>query len=489
MFLFRVVFILVYVLLTIPLILCTNSPHQSAEIIATIDNEIITLDDFRLFYELDPNFGIDSAGYDALLDELHKYIDHSLAYRLAANEGLTDDSLFIKAKNWERKQAMLRQLYRNKVESQIDITEAELRKVYLRYNTRLHIRHLFTTNKSDAEAYYLQLKNNTAIFEGLAQKLFHDSTLSKSGGDLGWIAAGDLENNFAEAALKLGLNEISEPVKTQWGYHIIQLLGREDQIILKEADFEIRGQSLQKRIRLRKSRKLANKYLTDFMKDLNPQPVPENFHHLWNAIATPIEPEKNELLFNVMFSDELIRNLKRDLEMSLNKNLITYNNGSVTIQEYLDGLRKIPVSNRPRFKTPHQLSSQLGIWIRDELLYQEALDEELQNHPRVGKEVSEYLNQQCYLYYLQIEMEKIVVPDEVKNFFEDGDKTAFNDYPELKHLHTQQEWIFNKAEKNLHKSLKATKARVTIGYNILQKENTKIDWNNRIRMFAIRKPA
>ncbi|NIT58787.1 MAG: hypothetical protein GWN00_21965, partial [Aliifodinibius sp.] len=132
-----------------------------------------------------PNFGIDSTGYGALLDELHKFIDQKLAYGKAQQTGLTQDSLFIKAKKWEQKQAMLRQLYREKVEKQIEITEEEIREAFVRHNIELHVRHLFTKDAERAQGLYDQLQEG-ASFEGLASQIYNDTSLANNGGDLGW---------------------------------------------------------------------------------------------------------------------------------------------------------------------------------------------------------------------------------------------------------------------------------------------------------------
>ena len=136
---------------------CQYKIEDTTNIIAKIDDQNITIEEFRIFYELDPNFGIDSTGYDALLDELHKLIDYKLAYREAQQTGLTQDSLFIRAKKWGHQQAMLRQLYREKVDKQIKITEQELREAFVKYNIELHVRHLFTSDLKEAQQLYNQL--------------------------------------------------------------------------------------------------------------------------------------------------------------------------------------------------------------------------------------------------------------------------------------------------------------------------------------------
>ncbi len=69
-----------------------------------------------------------------------------------------------------------------------------------------------------------QLKNG-ADFAELAKQYSQDPGSREQGGDLGWITRGIMVKPFEEAAFKLAKGEISEPVRTQYGYHIIQVTG------------------------------------------------------------------------------------------------------------------------------------------------------------------------------------------------------------------------------------------------------------------------
>ena len=48
----------------------------------------------------------------------------------------------------------------------------------------------------------------------------------RKGGDLGWFGRGQMVTEFEDAAFSLEPNEISDPIKTQYGYHIIQTIER-----------------------------------------------------------------------------------------------------------------------------------------------------------------------------------------------------------------------------------------------------------------------
>lgn len=67
--------------------------------------------------------------------------------------------------------------------------------------------------------------NKGESFDKLAKELSIDKGSGKRGGDLGFFGRGAMVKPFELAAFKLEKNQISEPVKTQFGYHIIKRTG------------------------------------------------------------------------------------------------------------------------------------------------------------------------------------------------------------------------------------------------------------------------
>jgi peptidyl-prolyl cis-trans isomerase SurA len=78
-----------------------------------------------------------------------------------------------------------------------------------------------------------RIENGTK-FEDMARQYSEDGSAS-AGGDLGWVNPGDTVPVFEQTMNGLGLGEISAPVKTPFGWHIIQVLERREQDMSKEA--------------------------------------------------------------------------------------------------------------------------------------------------------------------------------------------------------------------------------------------------------------
>ena len=103
----------------------------------------------------------------------------------------------------------------------IPITETLARHILLRSRPGL--------TDQDAErrlsGYRDQIRAKTADFGDLAKKYSEDGTAA-DGGKLKWMGPGDLVPEFEQAMNRLQIGEVSDPVKTQFGWHIIQVLER-----------------------------------------------------------------------------------------------------------------------------------------------------------------------------------------------------------------------------------------------------------------------
>lgn len=101
----------------------------------------------------------------------------------------------------------------------------------------VHVEHILfkTMGKTDAEAAEIKKKaeevlkqaKSGANFEALAKKYSEDDGSKAKGGDLGWIVEGQTVPEFQNVAFSLPVDKISDLVKTQYGFHIIKVLGHQ----------------------------------------------------------------------------------------------------------------------------------------------------------------------------------------------------------------------------------------------------------------------
>lgn len=118
----------------------------------------------------------------------------------------------------------------------VEVTDEKLKAFYEeqkdQYTTpeRRKISHILfaindKTDEKTALEKALQAKKELADkdFSTLAAEVSDDKLTAKTGGDLGLFTAGTMEKEFEEAASSLQLGEVSEPVKSPYGYHLIKV--------------------------------------------------------------------------------------------------------------------------------------------------------------------------------------------------------------------------------------------------------------------------
>ncbi len=88
---------------------------------------------------------------------------------------------------------------------------------------KVHVMHILVKTKKEAEEIEKELKNG-ADFGKLAEEKSIDPSAKKNKGDLGFIYRGQTVPEFEKQAFSMEPGDISQPVKTQFGYHIIKVL-------------------------------------------------------------------------------------------------------------------------------------------------------------------------------------------------------------------------------------------------------------------------
>jgi peptidyl-prolyl cis-trans isomerase C len=88
--------------------------------------------------------------------------------------------------------------------------------------TEYHAEHILVGSKDEAQKVVAEIKGGKK-FEDVAKAMSKDSS-SQEGGDLGWFKKGDMVPEFSAAVAKLKPGQVSDPVQSKFGWHVIKLI-------------------------------------------------------------------------------------------------------------------------------------------------------------------------------------------------------------------------------------------------------------------------
>ena len=222
-------FVLIVVLLLYGFVACGN------EKLATVDNRSITKDEFDTYLKVKRVQPADEKRRAALLDQ---YVEREALAAAVAKTKLVDaQQIDVEVKQY-RNELMVSRYFEQFLQSKIN--EEAVRAYYDAHaaeytEKQVHVAHvmvrlhgLMTTeqkkSKMDAARQaHEQIKSGRAFAE-IAGQQSEDTATAQKGGDMGWIKEGGYDPRFSKVAFELKPGEVSEPIETPFGYHVITVL-------------------------------------------------------------------------------------------------------------------------------------------------------------------------------------------------------------------------------------------------------------------------
>ena len=154
----------------------------------------------------------------------------------------------------------------NKVLSEVTVTDDEVKSYYDNNKDQFvepataRAKHILVADEAEADKIKAEIESNAISFEDAAKK-YSTCPSKEQGGDLGNFGRGMMVPEFEDAAFNAEIGKVTNPVKTQFGYHLILV---EDKTDAKEKKFEdVKDQVTQQLIQQAQQ----NKYI-DMVKEL-----------------------------------------------------------------------------------------------------------------------------------------------------------------------------------------------------------------------------
>jgi peptidyl-prolyl cis-trans isomerase C len=207
------------------------APSGGGEVVATYGGN--RLDTTRVIKEME-RLPAPSRAYLQAPDRKRQFVENMILNELLYAEGqklgYDKDEDIDRQVNDLRRRLVVQRVVRE-YQKPPEITDEQAKAYYdenpnLYSTTQIRASHILVKDEAAAREIRDQVKADPGRFADIAKEKSTDKTSGAKGGDLGKFGQGRMVPEFERAAFALKVNEISEVVKTQYGYHVIMVVER-----------------------------------------------------------------------------------------------------------------------------------------------------------------------------------------------------------------------------------------------------------------------
>jgi peptidyl-prolyl cis-trans isomerase C len=259
------------VCLFLALLVISCAKKDDGKVLATIDDEKITLQEFNKELDKIPmNMKMLVASESGKKNYLDRLVVKKLLMKEASKAKIEDDKEFQDRVKDIKEQLIIEALLKKKITADTQLSEDDLKKYYeehkedFKKDREINTRHILLKTEEEAKQVQAKLQKGEDFTE-LAKKYSIDPNVKQSGGEIGFQPKGSLIPEFESAAYKLNkVGQVSGIVKTQFGYHIIRLEGVKppSYVPLEEVKDFIKQKNAQE-----KQKEVLEKYIEELKKN------------------------------------------------------------------------------------------------------------------------------------------------------------------------------------------------------------------------------
>ncbi len=360
---YKAVFLSLFLIIALS---CSKSPSEKEDprfsdkrVVLQLGDDKLTLGEIEKRYATTPFENV-TQEYEVKAGFVEGFLERFLLMKGAREKGIEaepDSQAF--------RYTLLKQLYNDEIMKKIKITDGEIEKFFNKYGGELQTGRIQVADSALADSLYKALKAG-AEFEKLAQDFSLDQISAKKGGSLGYAPYGRYEDRYQEVAFDMKMGEISRPVHTRTGWHIIKIFDRikdtpEDLAKEKDKYREMTHQYLQKKT----VREFIGRLRKEFHYRIS-QPTLEMLLHKADSVkASGSRPAG--LPSSAYLDPAAFNQAERNIYM------VEFDGGGATVSEYLDNLKAYDPVRAPELRETELLDEVLEGLASPAMLMKKAL--------------------------------------------------------------------------------------------------------------------
>jgi len=273
---------------------CVPKKEEPA-VLAVVNATKITKEEFLSEMEALPDFARvmleTKEGKERFLDDM---IKRELLYQEAKKKGLEKDKDFQKKLEEFKKINLVNMILKTEIEDKVKVGEKDIKDFFekhpeeFRVGAEVRASHILVKTEDEAKKLLEKIKTGEK-FSKLAREFSIDVESAKKGGDLGFFSRGQLIPEFEKAVFALKVGEVSGPVKTLFGYHIIKVADRKTG---KAIEFEQVKGEIERLLIAERQKSLFDSYIEGLKKASKISVKKEALEALMQEQKTPEQKDK-----------------------------------------------------------------------------------------------------------------------------------------------------------------------------------------------------
>ncbi len=289
--------------------------------------------------------------------------------------------------------------YRNKISDKVKVTSGDMENAEKRYSKLLIVKYVYSEDEKEIKQLYEELKNGYPIDTLIKKRPEYEEQKTP-----GTVTFGTLEKNLEDSIYNLKPGQFTEPLKAVKRWYIFKLIRTIDNPVFDTDNMKVK---LKKIIEDRKTNKLENDFLYNFLHRQKVEVDKNSFFEIARLIDTKIKERKkldnNSLIILDSYDfDDIINSLD---QIALNKPFIKFEKNPETVKEFLTQMKfnSFKIDTLDIDKLIMVLNKYVKDYIEYELLVRAAYNEGIENLFVVKNDRKIWED-----YYLSQKLEKII---------------------------------------------------------------------------------
>lgn len=321
--------------------------------------------------------------FEAKRAAVDSVIDYKLLVKGAYEAGLAGDQEIEKLIGTQKANFLFDVLYRMDVAPATQATDNDIREFYDKLKQERRIFHILVATKPEADSIKQQLSSG-ASFDSIARLVSLDQSSAVRGGELGWLNWGtDVVGAFREKAFQMSVGETSDPLKTDFGYHIIRFAEARDVELRPFAELQ---PFIKTALVSRRAMESEEEFLRKMEEKAAVQINPEATAMLLERLDMYYPPTLN----NATRPDNYFPNLELLKPFEQQMVIASYTGGELTVESYINKLADVPDASRPRFNDERAMKKVIFQLELRNIVEYEAEQRKIQDTDEYQKRVTDF---------------------------------------------------------------------------------------------------